>query len=617
MKKKDRGYCLVSQQIRKRILDGRIKTPVKNLVQLPGDIGNKKTGWFVDDSLEERIQPSSFEPIIGNELFILDTEQSVFMSNSRESVYRTLLQLPKRQRKKADISNGFELKRGFHYLIPLEERIILDDGDCIRSSPKSSMGRIFPIIRMVTDYNVSFNETYYENTGGKEIMCWLLIQPTKMNFIIRPGEKLNQLRFLQGMDCSLSQQEIINIHKKRSLIYERNNDGSLSPMKVVITNDGLQISMDFSGKYSNGIAALRARDNPNPLDLSKKYYYKAEDYFEPILPVNGRIKFFKGERYLISSKGFLVTPKNLSSELRRHSGSGIRGEVDQAGFIDSGFEGDLVFEPNFNEDGGINLSVNDERFMSSLEFFRTDQIPDKIYGTKIGSHYQSQIGLRVSKHFIPFNFEYAAKEYAKLDREVLVHDANILNKFRKTRDGFEPIEERTGRTLINEIESNGFFHSRYDCETDEEVLQVIPYVLLFDEKNRIFTYERAQNIKDYGDERLFKKYSIGLGGHITRKDGPNFIETCLKREVMEEEVKIEGTYSKPGLVGTMMAYDSEVDRVHFGLIYSVNIKGRIKSNESSITSFEMRSVEELMENIGPFETWSKKLIPYLRLLIKS
>ena len=44
-----------------------------------------------------------------------------------------------------------------------------------------------------------------------------------------------------------------------------------------------------------------------------------------------------------------------------------------------------------------------------------------------------------------------------------------------------------------------------DCESDEEVLQVIPYVLLFDESKKIFTYIRASDIKDYGDERLFGK----------------------------------------------------------------------------------------------------------------
>jgi len=607
MSTRSRGYCLVSQQIRRRIIDGGIR--------VSGDTSLVTRKRFKNEELESRVQPSSFEPMIGNEIFILDTDQSVFMPDSGETVYKALLQLPQRQRQRIDITGGFELKRGFNYLIPLDERITLQIGEKMKASPKSSIGRLFPITRLIADYSSSFDQVFYENTEGREIQAWLLLQPTVFNLIVNPGDALNQLRFLKGTDVSLSQSEIMEEHERNTLLYDRAGE-ELTPSEVVITDDGLQISMDLTGTYTSGIIALRARDNPHPIDLSQKLKYKAEDYFEPVGIENGTIKFARDERYLVSSQGVLEIPSNLSAELRRHAGSGIRGEVDQAGFVDNGFKGDLVFEPNFHEEGGIVLTAGDNRVLSSLEFFRTNKVPDKTYGEKIGSHYQGQLGPRVSKHFNPFDFAHAAREFGKLDRMVLVHDADVLKGFRTAEEGFEAIRDENASTLITEIERNGFFHSRYDCETDEAVLQVIPYTILLDNDGRVFTYVRATDIQDYGDVRLFGKHSIGLGGHIVKSDGPNFVSSCLRREVFKEEVSISGKTSKPELVGTMLAYDKPVDGVHFGLIYKAYVKGDIVANESSITSFGMKTPKELEGNMDAFETWSRRLVPYLPLISK-
>jgi deoxycytidine triphosphate deaminase len=116
-----KDFCLASQEIRARIKEGRIKTPFDEL----------------------RIQPSSFEPIIGDEIYVLDTEAGAFQPDENQTVYGTLLQLPEKRRQKVDIGGGFELKKGFTYLVPLEDRIILSPGEYVKSSPKSSLGRVF------------------------------------------------------------------------------------------------------------------------------------------------------------------------------------------------------------------------------------------------------------------------------------------------------------------------------------------------------------------------------------------------------------------------------------------------------------------------------------------
>ncbi|MFA5993302.1 MAG: 2'-deoxycytidine 5'-triphosphate deaminase [Candidatus Pacearchaeota archaeon] len=598
------GYCLVSQQIRERVLEG-------NLVLDGSSLSIGHDGFFEDKSLESRIQPSSFEPSIGDECFVLDSEkQTVFGPEHHQTVYRTLLGLPRRQRQRIDLSEGFEFKTGFTYVVPLRESVVIHPGERIKASPKSSIGRLFPIVRTIADYNPGFDELHHQEGVDGPIKMWLLVQPTAFNMVLYPGLSLNQLRFFNDSNVSLSQQEITEEFRRNPLLCLREGDHEI-PVNPVITDDGLQINLDLSGEYTGGIVALRARRNPTPIDLSKTKFYGGEEFFEPVEIKGGEIRFYGGERYLIASKGVLHVPDHLSAELRRHYGAGMRGTWDEAGFVDNGFIGDLVFEVGLSETGGITLSSKDERKVSALEFFRTNKRPDKVYGkSETGSHYQGQLGPRISKHFLDFDFDMAARNYKKLHRDILVHDARVLRGFRKTEQGFEVIDPEMAERFRREVETNGFFHSRYDCEGDEEVLQVIPYVLVFDTR-KVFAYVRATDIEVYGDRRLFGKHSIGLGGHVNRGDGPNYLRSCLERQVMKEEVAIDGTFSTPKFVGTIVASDTPVDKVHFGAVYKTHIAGTIRANEKSITSFGMRSFEELSREPGLYETWSKILIPEL------
>src|SRR3989344_774352 len=603
----EKGYCLVSQQLRDKIRRGDIKTENKNL-------NVDENGCFADRDLEKRVQPSSFEPVAGDSAFVMDIEQqAVFSPGYFESVYRTLMQLPRRQRVRVDISDGFELKIGFNYLIPLEGSIRLRKNERVKSSPKSSIGRLFPWTRMISDFSPSFDEIHFQHTGQREVKLWLLIQPTAFNLIINSGITLNQLRFFKGLNASLSQQEIFNEFRKNPLLYSRDGNGKLKNFNPIITDDGMQMNLDLSGRNTNGIVALRTRRNPSPINLSKTYFYDAEDFFEPIENRKRKIVLKGNERYLFASKGVLNIPAHLSAELRRHYGTGIRGTWDESGFADNGFRGDLVLEAVLNESGGITLDETDERAVSAMEFFRTIQNPDKIYGLNIGSNYQGQMGLRVSKHFRKFDFARAAKEYGKLNREVLVCDAGFLKSLRQSDSGFESVYKEHARDLVSRIQESGFFHSRYDCEEDEEVLQIIPYIVVFGSGEKVFSYKRARKIQDYGERKLFGDHSIGLGGHIIRADAPCFVERCLKRE-LDEEVQVKGALTKPKLAGTLLVYDKPVDRVHFGLIYTAHLNGNIKLKEASIISGEMRKFSKLFHEPQIYESWSRVLIPYLTLL---
>ncbi len=588
VKEMERGYFLVSQDMQKLMSDGRI--------------------LHVQDPTQ--VKPASLDPRIGDEAFILDVEEGMFRPNERETVYRTLLQIPQSKRQRVSLSNGFEINRGYTYLIPLEERVFLQQGEYMRSSPKSTMGRVFIRTRMLGDYNTAFNEI----VGGKVAspqQLWLLVQPLQFNEIIYPGISFNQLRFFHGSGARLNDAEIVEEWKKNPFVFRRNEDDTLAPLEPIVT-DGVRIHLDLTGRKTKGVVGLRARNTPVPIDFGKENFYRAEDYFEPLFSKQGKIKIIGPERYLFASKEVLGIPLHLSAELVSHSDLGFVGEVDLAGFVDPWFHGDLVSEVIPDEQSAI--EIEDGIPFSTLDICRSKngKKAGVKYGEGSGAHYQWQFGPRTAKFFKPFDFEMATKSYDKLSRLVLVQDAKILQQHRKEREGFEFLDNSQALHLYRDV-SKGFFQSRYDCESDELILQPIPYIILFGPGGMVFSYVRASDIKDYGDARLFGKHSIGVGGHIKPEDGPRFIQKCIERELGEEVASLEGS-AEPRFMGTLMAYRTPVDRVHFGLIYAIHTQGDIQPKESSFHSGRMMPIHKLLREKkinDRYETWSSMLIPYL------
>ena len=371
-----RGRCLASQEIRNLINQGKL-------------IGNSIS--------PSQIQPTSFDTTIGNEVYILDTEtEGIFRPHKDESVYRVLLRMGERQRYKADITNGFEIKKGFTYLFPLRERLVIEKGEYVRSSTKSSFGRLFINARMLADYNPSFNEITDHSKTNTELSLWLLVQPLTFNLVVYPGLAFNQLRFFQNHDSQLLPSEIIKEFTQNPLLCQRSPNGTLEPITPLVT-DSLQIHLDISGRNEKGIVGLRARHNPNPLDLHKIGEYEVEHYFEAMLRDDKPIRIVKGEHYLFASKEILTIPSHLSSEVKAYSDVGLSGPLHFAGFIDSGFQGDLVFEVRSDEVSSMLLE--DGMPISKLDFFYNEK-PDIIYGQSgLGSNYQGQTGPKPAKFF--------------------------------------------------------------------------------------------------------------------------------------------------------------------------------------------------------------------------
>ncbi len=589
------GRCLVSQEIRQLIQEQHLLVPSFS---------------------ESRIQPSSFEPTLGDEAFVLDTEdEGIFLPTAEKQVYQTLLEIPSRRRQRIDLSSSKEFKVGFSYLIPLEEKVSTPPSMSIKASPKSSIGRVFLDTRMVADYNPTFNEATCRHQGDA-LRLWLLVQPLNRNVLVQRGLSLNQLRFFSGLGASMGAQELLADFQREPLLYLRQHDGSLLPAEPDVKEDGLTVHLDLLGKTTEGIVGLRARHSPSPIDLTSSNH-RAEDFFEPLKAKDGRFIIKPRQGYLFATQEVLKVPPDRNAELNFTSETAFRGSVHFAGFMDNDFVGEITLEVQSDESGP--MTWHHGMPIGKLRFFRTIK-PDKLYGAQTGAHYQQQSGPKLAKFFGPFDFKYAAKNYGKLERLVLVHDARVLRGFRTEPEGFEPLDGEGAINLLHAIETRGFFHSRYDCEEDELVLQPIPYVLLFGPDNKVFTYQRAENRQHYGEQRLFGKHSVGVGGHISKLDAPHLLERCLQREI-DEEVVLAGTALKPTFVGTLFQTDRPVDRVHFGLVYALQTNGQISPKESSIVHGTMRAFSDLRADVTQhpehYETWSRVLIPHLQTISAS
>ena len=172
---------------------------------------------------------------------------------------------------------------------------------------------------------------------------------------------------------------------------------------------------------------------------------------------------------------------------------------------------------------------------------------------------------------------------------------------------------RTGlATYLSTISERFLFVRRDRVENDPSLKQIIPYIVLR-YGDRIFL---AQRTRGGAEARLREKFSIGLGGHITRddvSDAADPVEAGMIRELTEEVEMPPGWRARP--VGILNDDLEPVGRVHFGLVYLADVPtAAVRVREKDKLTGAFATLAEIRHVQARLETWSQFVLDGLDLL---
>jgi predicted NUDIX family phosphoesterase len=157
--------------------------------------------------------------------------------------------------------------------------------------------------------------------------------------------------------------------------------------------------------------------------------------------------------------------------------------------------------------------------------------------------------------------------------------------------------------------ANVSYRPRKAMEQDPSFKQLIPYVLFrYREpggREYLFQYTRGAG---QGEQRLHKKRSVGVGGHISSTDRDRVSADPYRegmRRELEEEIVIGSRYSDE-CIGLINDDETEVGKVHLGIVHLCNLESpQIRAREDDICDAGFMPVSVLLADMAGFESWSQ------------
>ena len=157
---------------------------------------------------------------------------------------------------------------------------------------------------------------------------------------------------------------------------------------------------------------------------------------------------------------------------------------------------------------------------------------------------------------------------------------------------------------LDVIAAEGRFEPRAAMESDPRFKQVIPYLVLRD-RGRLFLMQRT---RAGGDERLHDRFSIGVGGHLNPGDVD--LAGGLAREWSEELAA--DFVPEFRLLGVLNDDETEVGRVHLGIVYLAEAGGRaVRVREKDKLQGGFATPASVRDVYDRLETWSQLILDVL------
>ena len=280
------------------------------------------------------------------------------------------------------LDGGAVLEKGCVYLVPLMESLALPVGITAVANAKSSTGRLDLLTRVITDGGTEFDRIPEGYTGP----LYAEICPRSFSVLVRPGMRLNQIRFRQG-EAVLSDSAMAALHDQTPLV-----DGT------PLISEGLGFSVDL--KPSTGdLVGYRAKPHTGVIDLDNIGHYTPRDYWEEVRTSDGRIILDPGAFYILVSREAVTIPPQYAAEMAPYLAMVGEFRVHYAGFFDPGFCHGVpargVLEVRCHEAPFV---LEHGQVVGRLVYEGMTEVPNVLYGADMKSNYQGQ-GLKLSKHF--------------------------------------------------------------------------------------------------------------------------------------------------------------------------------------------------------------------------
>ncbi len=330
--------------------------------------------------LADQVQPASLDLRLGATAYRV---RASFLAGAGRSVRERLSEF---EMHRIDLSGGAVLEKGAVYVVELMERLALPPDIAAVANAKSSTGRLDLLTRTITDGGTEFDRIAPGYAGPLHAE----ICPRSFSVLVRPGMRLNQIRFRRGQSL-LGDDELGARHAREPLV-----DG---PAHI---DQGLGFSVDLSPR-AGGLIGYRAKPHAGVIDLGRIGHYTPRDFWEPLRAEEGRLILDPGAFYILVSREAVHIPPDLAAEMAPYLAMVGEFRVHYAGFFDPGFghapaggEGARgVLEVRCHEAPFV---LEHGQIVGRLVYERMSEVPDQLYGAGIASNYQGQ-GLKLSKHF--------------------------------------------------------------------------------------------------------------------------------------------------------------------------------------------------------------------------
>lgn len=336
---------------------------------------------------DRQIQPASLDLRLGHEAHRL---QASFLPGSRSRVESTLADL---SMAKLDLSHPTVLEKGCVYLVKLMEELHLPDQLSAKANPKSTTGRLDIFTRLITDYGGAFEHVQQGYSGP----LYAEIVPRTFSVVVRQGLSLSQIRFIRG-DPRQTETQLRNLDKEERLVYL----DAVSPGTAVVRDGGVELSVSLRRGRDVDARAYRGKRNTPLVDLEGRY--DPEPFWDMIRDCpEDRLILNPGDFYVLASRENVRVPCGYAAEMVPFDPSVGEFRIHYAGFFDPGFgygDGTItgtraVLEVRAHETPFV---IEHGQVVGRLIYSRMLDVPEKIYGTSIGSSYQRQ-DLALSKQF--------------------------------------------------------------------------------------------------------------------------------------------------------------------------------------------------------------------------